>query len=99
MKHLRNALITFYLEACQLVLENVQLGTLHHRCDLISFIQSLLHLISSLTILDLLKHLTINDIVDGVESHYIALPVGLVLVDEIGGINNHIVSLSVTPHT
>ena len=32
MEHLRNALIILHLEACQLILEDVQLGTLHHRC-------------------------------------------------------------------
>ena len=69
MEYLWNALIILHLEACQLVLENVQLGTLHRRCALICFLQSLPHLISSITILDLLKHLGINGIVYGVESH------------------------------
>jgi hypothetical protein len=62
------------------------------------FLQSLIHLISSLTILDLLKHLGINGIVDGVESHCIALLVGLVLVGEIIGINDSIVTLVHIPH-
>ena len=52
MEHLWNALIILHLEACQLVLENKQLATLHCWCTLICFLQSLLHLISSLTILD-----------------------------------------------
>ena len=43
MEHLQNALIILYLEACQFVLENVQLGTLHRRCALICFLQSLPH--------------------------------------------------------
>ena len=83
MEHLRYALIIFHLETCQLVLEDVQLGTLHRRCAIICFFQSLLYHTSSFTILDLLKHLGINGIVDGVESHCIALLVGLVGVGEI----------------
>jgi type II secretory pathway component PulJ len=98
MEHLWNALIILHIEACQLVLDNAQLGTLHRRCALICFLQSLLHLISSLTILDLLKNLGINGIVDGVESHCIALLVGLVLVGEIVGINDSIVTLGHIPH-
>ena len=58
MEYLRNALIILHLEACQLVLEDV--------CALICFLQSLPRLTSSLTILDLLKHLGINGIVNGV---------------------------------
>ena len=84
MKYLRNALIILRLEACQLVLEDVKLGTLDCWCALISFFQSLPHLISSLKILDLLTHLGTNGIVDGVESHCIALLVGLVLVRLVG---------------
>ena len=80
MEHLWNALIILHLETCQLALENVQLGTLHRWYALIGFLQSLPHLTSFLTILDLLKHLGINDIVDGVESHCVALLVGLVFV-------------------
>ena len=62
---------------------------LHNRCALICFFQSLPRLTSFLTILDLLKHLGINGIVDGVESHCIALFVGLVGVGEIVQIKNH----------
>ena len=98
MEHLRNALIFLHLEACQFILQDIQLGTLHHRCALICFLQSLSHLICSFTILDLLKHVGINDIVYGVESHCIALPVGLVGVDEIVRIKNHIVMLDHIPH-
>jgi hypothetical protein len=78
MEHLQNALIILHLETCQLVLEDVQLGTLHRWCALICFLQSLPHLICSFTILDLLKHLGINGIVYGVESHCIALLVDLI---------------------
>ena len=98
MEHLQNALIILYLEACQLILEDVQLGTLHRRCALISFLQSLPHLTSFLIILDLLKHLGINGIVDGVESHCVALLIGLVLVGKIGGIKNYIVTFGHIPH-
>ena len=66
MEHLRNALIILHLKACQFVLEDVQLGTLHRWCTLIGLLQSHPYLTSSLTILDLLKHLGINGIIDGV---------------------------------
>jgi hypothetical protein len=46
----------------------------------------------------LLKHLGINGIVDGVESYCITLLVGLVLVCEIIGINNSILTLGHIPH-
>jgi hypothetical protein len=46
----------------------------------------------------LLKHLGINGIVDGVESRCVALLVGLILVDEIGGIKNHIITFDHIPH-
>ena len=57
MKHLRDALIILHLEACQLVLEDVQLSTLDRRCALIGLLQSLLKFIGIVKILDLLKHL------------------------------------------
>ena len=40
----------------------------------------------------------INGIIDGVECHYVALLVGLVIVGEIVWIKNHIVSLGHIPH-
>ena len=91
MEHLRNALIFLHLEACQFILEDIQFGSLHRRCALICFLQSFPYLICSFTILDLLKHLGINGIVYGVESHCIALLVGLILVGGIVGINDSII--------
>ena len=98
MEHLRNALIFLHLEACQFILEDIQFGTLHCRCALICFLQSLPHLICSFTILDLLKHLGINGIVYGVKSHCIALLVDLILVCGIIGINDSIVILGHFPY-
>jgi hypothetical protein len=40
----------------------------------------------------------VNNIVDGVESHYVALLVGLVIVGEIVGVKNHKVILGHFPH-
>ena len=54
---------------------------------------NLFHTSLALTILDLLKHLGINGIVNGVESHCIALLVGLVIVGEIVRIKNYKVTL------
>ena len=49
-----------------------------------SYVSSnLFHTSLALTILDVLKHLGINGIIDDVESHCIALLVGLVIVGEI----------------